>query len=159
MHEYKTIKSYIVKNGNSTLSQQIQVTGTSGQTLRITYILQNIDLFVIIKVCCIIITSWYPLRGKSSVCMMHLKYRIIIYRVYFKHTTHTSSNFSILNQHFSSCEGNNSHRHFDLLIFRRFNSICRRYNPSYSHSGCRRVAGDQLSIVTVQVVAISTSRW
>ena len=46
----------------------------------------------------------------------------------------------------SSREGINSHcRHFELLIFRRFGSICRRYD-------CR-------SYVAVHVVAFSTCRW
>ena len=68
-------------------------------------------------------------------------------------------------------------RRFDLFSHRHFGSFCRRYDRSCRLSGCHRfdvplainylysafrlsplrsVAGDELSIVAVQVVAVST---
>ena len=66
----------------------------------------------------------YPLKGKSSLCVMCLKYRMD----YVK----------LLKPNFSSRGDKNSR-------CRRFYSICCRYDRSCRHSGCRCVAGDQLN--------------
>ena len=74
-------------------------------------------VFMTNKVLLLSLLPGYPFRGKSPICVMSLKYRmgyIII----------PKPNFS----------GRDSHcRHFDLLLFRRFDSICHSYDRSLSH--------------------------
>ena len=69
------------------------------------------------------------------------------YRIFQTHHTHTVviithyKRMGYVIIHKPNCSGhectNSRCRRFDLLLFRRFGSICRRYDRSYRRSGCR----------------------
>ena len=61
---------------------------------------------------------------------------------------------------FSSREGINSRcRRFDLLLFRGFGSICRRYDRSCRHSRCRHSDGSLAITPGRSYRPFSTGRW
>ena len=105
----------------------------------------------------LLLIAEYPLRGKSAVCVMCLKYRTIILIIiiislghillpYISNTSHTHIVAIIAHYKrigyvimpkpiFSGREGINSRcRCSDLLLFRHFVSICLHYDRSCRHS-------------------------
>ena len=88
--------------------------------------------------------------------------------VYFKHITHCSNHYRLQTDGYviipkpycSGREGINSRfRRFYLLLFRRFGSICSRYDRSCRRSGCRQSTGRWWSSVSAVTTPFRRVVW
>ena len=155
------------KNFKKLVQNYLQIILTSvirWTSLSINFLLEKSLILATVTTCpyetctiVLLVLSRVPVRGKSSVCVMCLKYRIIILIIiivlYYYLVISVISVIThykciryviIPKPNLSGSEGItiNSHcRRFDLLLFCRIGSIGHRYDRSCCRSGCRHSDG------------------